>query len=379
METIPFNKPFIVGRELEYIEDAVRRGHIAGDGYYTRLCQEWMQAEYQVPRVFLTTSCTSALEMSALLCGIQPGDEIILPSFTYVSTASAFTQFGARLQFVDIREDTLNLDESLVEEAITDQTRAIVPAHYGGVSAEMDAILAVAGRHKLHVIEDAAQGVHASWKGKSLGSLGDLGTFSFHETKNYISGEGGALLLNREEWIERAETIRDKGTNRAEFFRGETDFYTWIAQGSSYLPSELVAAFLYAQLENADRITAKRVYLHQRYMDALAPLEGQGNLRRPVIPEACGHNGHLFYILLDSLQTRTRLVEFLRAQGIQTVFHYIPLHSSPMGRKVSANPDLYLPVTDHVSKCLLRLPTWYEMDDDQQQRVIDGIFKYFTS
>jgi len=375
MSKIPFNRPFIAGKELYYIAQAVTRGHLAGDGYFSKRCAEWLQASFSARRVLLTHSCTAALEMSALLCDISEGDEVILPSFTFVSTATAFVLRGARPVFVDIREDTLNIDEALLKGSITDRTRAIVPVHYAGVGCEMDAILDIAAGSDIPVIEDAAQGVNATYRGRYLGTLGSMGCYSFHETKNFISGEGGALVLNDERFFERAEIIREKGTNRSKFFRGEIDKYTWVDIGSSYLPSELVAAFLYAQLEESETITRKRLSIYEHYARGLAPLEQDGLVRLPVIPHECSANGHMFYLLLPDGDTRNALMDHLVSRKIHAVFHYIPLHTSPMGQKFGyKNGDL--PATESLSERLLRLPCYYELEEHEQDRVIEEITRF---
>ncbi|MDP1997633.1 MAG: dTDP-4-amino-4,6-dideoxygalactose transaminase [Gallionella sp.] len=374
MKPIPFNKPFIIGRELALIADTVAQGHLSGDGPYTKLCHRWFEEHLNCRKALLTHSCTAALEMSAILCYLQPGDEIILPSYTFVSTANAFVLRGAVPVFVDIRPDTLNIDEKLIEAAITPKTRAIIPVHYAGVPCEMDAIMDIAQRHKLLVVEDAAQALLSTYKGRALGTIGHFGCLSFHETKNIISGEGGALLINDARFVERAEVIREKGTNRSQFFRGEVDKYTWVDIGSSYLPSELVSAFLYAQLEHADEITAQRCRICSAYAEQLAPLELAGKLHLPRFE--ADSNGHMFYIILDSLATRTALIAHLKAQGIHPVFHYVPLHSSPAGRKygrVSGNMQL----TDDLSERLLRLPLHYEMDDTDVARISTAILDFF--
>lgn len=375
MKPIPFNKPFIIGRELALIADAVTQGHLSGDGPYAKLCHRWFEERLGTRRALLTHSCTAALEMAAILCDLQPGDEAILPSYTFVSTANAFVLRGAVPVFVDIRPDTLNLDEKLIEAAITPKTRAIVPVHYAGVPCEMDAIMDIAQRHGLLVVEDAAQALLSTYKGKALGTIGHLGCLSFHETKNIISGEGGALLVNDERLGERAEIIREKGTNRSQFFRGEVDKYTWVDIGSSYLPSELVSAFLYAQLERADEITAKRCHICSAYAGRLAPLEQAGKLRLPRFD--ADSNGHMFYIIPDSLDTRTRMIAHLKAQGIYPVFHYVPLHSSPAGRKYGRTSGS-MDVTDDLSSRLLRLPLHYEMDDADVERIVAAIHDFFA-
>lgn len=330
---IPFNKPYITGKELWNIAQAHALGQMAGDGSFTKQCNNWLEQRTGCHKALLTHSCTAALEMAAILADIQPGDEVIMPSYTFVSTANAFVLRGGVPVFVDIRPDTLNIDESLIEAAITPRTKAIAPVHYAGVACEMDTIMDIALRHNLLVIEDAAQGVMATYKGKALGAIGNLGTLSFHETKNITSGEGGALLINDPKLAERAEIIREKGTNRSQFFRGQVDKYTWVDIGSSYLPGEIIAAFLWAQMEEAESITKKRLDIWQLYHDALLPLESTGKLRCPIISEGCQHNAHMYYILLDSLEHRTDLMMKLKEQRVNTVFHYVPLHSSPAGLK----------------------------------------------
>jgi dTDP-4-amino-4,6-dideoxygalactose transaminase len=369
---IPFNKPFIVGKELYYIARAVTLGNIGGDGYFTQNCCRLLEERFGIHRVLLTPSCTAALEMAALLCGLEPGDEVILPSFTFVSTASAVVRLGAKPVFVDVRPDTLNLDDALVEEAITPRTRAVWPVHYAGVGCEMDRILTIANRYGLMVVEDAAQGVNAWYNGRALGSLGSLGTYSFHETKNYICGEGGALCINSPHLIERAEILRDKGTNRRQFFRGQVDKYTWVDVGSSYVPSEICSAFLFAQLELLDAITERRRKIFENYRELLAPLEAEGLLQLPACPEGLVSNYHLFYILLPDMRMRDALMAHLKRHDIQAVFHYVPLHSSPMGVKLGCN-DRRLPVTDDVSGRLLRLPFYHEITPEEQGRVVDHV------
>lgn len=370
MTHIPFNKPYIAGKELYYIAQAVEKGHLSGDGEFTRKCNAWLEQHSGAKKALLTHSCTAALEMAALLCDLQPGDEFIVPSFTFVSTVNAFVLRGALPVFVDIRPDTMNIDENLIEAAITPRTRVIVPVHYAGVGCNMERIMDIARRHNLLVVEDAAQGVCASWRGQRLGSIGHLGCYSFHETKNFISGEGGALLINDERFCERAEIIREKGTNRSQFFRGMVDKYTWVDLGSSYLPSEIIAAFLYAQLEQSETITARRLAIWRHYHELLEPLEAQGLLRRPVSnADSAGHNAHMYYILLPDLQTRSRLIQALKEQNIHAVFHYIPLHSSPMGKQL-CQKDYHLPVTDQVSEQLLRLPCYYELSFKEIEKII---------
>lgn len=366
---IPFNKPYMTGKELTYIAEAHSNGMLAGDGPFTKRCHAWLEQSMGASRALLTHSCTAALEMAALLADIQPGDEVIMPSYTFVSTANAFVLRGGVPMFVDIRADTLNIDECLIEAAVTERTKAIVPVHYSGVACEMDAILDIAARHQLFVIEDAAQGFLSTYKGRPLGGLGQFGTYSFHETKNVISGEGGALLINDERYVERAEIIREKGTNRSQFFRGEVDKYTWVDVGSSYLPGELTAAFLWAQLEEAQAITDRRLAIWDKYHGALADLEARGALRRPIVPQECQHNAHMYHVLLDSLETRTRLIAAMRARDINLVFHYVPLHSSPAGRKY-ARCHGELPITDLAADRLLRLPLWTGLES-QQDRVIE--------
>lgn len=362
VNSIPFNKPYMTGRELWYIAQAHTNGHLSGDGMFTKKCHAWLEARTGAHKVLLTHSCTAALEMAAILADIQPGDEVIMPSYTFVSTANAFVLRGGVPVFVDIRPDTLNIDETLIEAAITPRTKVIVPVHYAGVACEMDAIMDIAQRHNLLVIEDAAQGIMSTYKGKPLGSIGHLGAYSFHETKNVISGEGGALLINDERFAERAEIIREKGTNRSQFFRGQVDKYTWVDIGSSYLPGEVIAAFLWAQMEEAQSITDKRLAIWQQYHEGLAPLEAAGKLRRPVIPNCCNHNAHMYYILLDSLETRTRLISHLKEERVNAVFHYVPLHNAPAGRQYGrVTGDLNS--TEDMSDCLLRLPLWVGVED----------------
>ena len=366
MNHIPFNKPFLTGRELGYLTSAHNSHHLSGDGSFTKKCHAWLESYSGSGRALLTHSCTAALEMAAILADIQPGDEVIMPSYTFVSTANAFVLRGGVPVFVDIRPDTLNIDENLIEAAITPRTKAIVPVHYAGVACEMDAIMAIAKRHNLLVIEDAAQGVMSSYKGKPLGAIGHMGTYSFHETKNVISGEGGALLVNDPSFTERAEIIREKGTNRSLFFRGQVDKYTWVDIGSSYLPSEIIAAFLWAQLEDAQVITAKRMTIWRNYHTALAGLEATGKLRRPTVPADCTHNAHMYYVLLDSLAKRTEVIARLKLSGINSVFHYVPLHSSPAGMKYGRASG-QLPNTEAMADRLVRLPIWLGMGDGQDQ------------
>ncbi len=369
---IAFNQPHMTGKELAYIIEAKSRNMLAGDGPFTKRCHGWIEQQTGCAKALLTHSCTAALEMSALLLDIAPGDEVIMPSYTFVSTANAFVLRGGVPVFVDIREDTLNLDERLVEAAITSRTKAIVAVHYAGVSCEMDTIMDIARRHGLKVVEDAAQGVMASYKGRALGSVGDLGAFSFHETKNVISGEGGAILVNDPALALRAEIIREKGTDRSRFFRGEVDKYTWQEVGSSFLPGELIAAFLWAQLEEASDITAQRLGIWERYHSALAPLEAQGLLRRPIIPQGCQHNAHMYYVLLASGIDRQALLAELKQHDIHSVFHYVPLHSSPAGRRYTRQHGT-LEVTERQSERLIRLPLWIGLTQDLQDRVVQTL------
>jgi dTDP-4-amino-4,6-dideoxygalactose transaminase len=374
MNCIPFNKPFVVGKELYYVAQAVTLGNLGNNGEFTRKCSELLESRFGIKKVLLVPSCTAALEMAAILCDLQPGDEVIMPSYTFVSTATAFVRTGARPVFVDIREDTLNIDENLIEAAITPRTRAICVVHYAGVACEMDRIMEIANRHGLRVVEDAAQAVNSFYKGKALGSIGDLGCYSFHETKNFICGEGGALCINDPALIERAEIIRDKGTNRQRFFRGEVDKYTWVDVGSSYVPSELCSAFLFAQLEEMDRISERRREIYSTYLAGLESLQTSGFLKLPAIPTGCQSNYHLFFVLLPNEALRDLAMTEMRADGIHSVFHYVPLHSSPMGRELSATVDL--PRTDNLSQRLLRLPLFHEMTSDQQGRVLHALEKF---
>lgn len=362
----------MTGKELYYIAEAKFGNMLAGDGPFTKRCHQWLEQRTGCSKALLTHSCTSALEMAALLLDIQPGDEVIMPSYTFVSTANAFVLRGGIPVFVDIREDTLNLDESLIEAAITSRTKAIVPVHYAGVACEMDAIVAIARRHGLKVVEDAAQGVMAKYKGRPLGSIGDLGAYSFHETKNVISGEGGALLVNDPALAQRAEIIREKGTDRSRFFRGEVDKYTWQEIGSSFLPGELIAAFLWAQLEEAGAITDARLASWNHYHSSLAHLEARGVLRRPIFPAGCDHNAHLYYVLLPDADTRNRVVRRLKDEGIGAIFHYIPLHGSPAGMKFG-RPHGGLTITESVAARVLRLPLWVGVTNTQISQVVDTL------
>ncbi|GJL60480.1 MAG: dTDP-4-amino-4,6-dideoxy-D-glucose transaminase [Nitrospirales bacterium] len=372
---IPFNKPFIAGKELYYIAQAVTLGNLAGDGHFTKKCSELFEKRFSIHKVLMTPSCTAALEMAAMLCKLEPGDEVILPSYTFVSTANSIVRLGARPVFVDIRPDTLNLDENRIEEAITPKTKAIFPVHYAGIGCEMSRIMAIANKHDLLVIEDAAQGVGAYYNERPLGTIGHLGTYSFHETKNYICGEGGALCINDPGMIKRAEIIRDKGTNRSEFFRGEVDKYTWVDIGSSYVPSEIVCAFLYAQLEMLDSIARRRKAIYKQYRQLLRPLELQGLLSLPNIPEDCKINYHMFYILLPDMETRDALMGYLRQQNVLAVFHFVPLHTSPMGKKFGYVEGDF-PISEQLSGRLLRLPFYYEMTEGEQEYIVKCIKKW---
>jgi dTDP-4-amino-4,6-dideoxygalactose transaminase len=368
---IPFNRPHLTGREFAYIQQAVAAGQLAGNGQFTQRCQRWLEERLGAPRALLTHSCTAALELAALLLNLQPGDEVIMPSYTFVSTANAVVLRGAQPVFVDVRRDTLNIDERLIEAAITPHTRAIVVVHYAGVACEMDAILAIARRHNLSVIEDAAQGLLSSYKGKPVGTLGQLAALSFHETKNIISGEGGALIINDPLLAERAEILWEKGTDRSKFLRGMVDKYTWIDVGSSFLPGELIAAFLWAQMEEADRITTERLALWEQYDTACVQLTRFG-LRGPTVPADCTHNAHLFYQVLPPQLPRADLLADLNRRGVNAVFHYVPLHSSPAGRRYgrAAGP---MTETDEYSRRLIRLPLWVGMGVDAVDRVVDEL------
>ena len=373
---IPFNKPFLAGKELYYIAQSVLSGHTAGDGTFTKKCQAFMEDKFGANKILLTHSCTAALEMSAILCEVGPGDEVILPSFTFVSTANAFYLRGAKLVFVDVQQDTLNMDVTQIEDVITDRTRAIIPVHYAGIGCEMNTILDIAKRHNLYVIEDAAQGVNAKYNNTYLGTMGDIGTYSFHETKNYICGEGGAIVLNNEKLVERAEIIREKGTNRSKFFRGEVDKYTWVDIGSSFLPSDILAAFLYAQLENMESINRRRGQLFDYFYKSLIPLVNDGKLRLPYISSECESNSHMFYIILNDENTRNALMDYLKSKGILAVFHYLPLHLSPVGLSMGYKEG-QLPVTESMSGRLLRLPFYYDLKKDEQAEVVKCIKKFF--
>lgn len=370
--SIPFNRPTIVGKELYYISQAIHEGYSAGDGAFTKRCHRLLEQVLGVPKALLTTSCTHALEMAALLLDIQPGDEVIVPSFTFVSTANAFVLRGARPVFVDIRPDTLNLDEAQVAEHITPRTRAVLPVHYAGVGCEMDAICAIANQHGLAVVEDNAHGLFGKYKGRYLGTFGAFATQSFHETKNFSCGEGGALLINDPDYVERAEIIREKGTNRSRFFRGQVDKYTWVDIGSSFLPSDILAAFLYAQLESRQEVQAKRCQIWHNYDEHLADWAAANDVRRPVVPSHCEQSYHMYYLLLPSLEARQALIAHLKAEGILSVFHYLPLHLSAVGQRFGGRQG-DCPVTEDVSDRLLRLPFYNNMDEMEQARVITAI------
>ncbi|MBN1046676.1 dTDP-4-amino-4,6-dideoxygalactose transaminase [Clostridium botulinum] len=370
---INFNEPPFTGKELDYIKQAIENKKICGDGEFTKNCNGWIEETSRTKKALLTTSCTHALEMAAILTDIKEGDEVIMPSYTFVSTADAFVMRGAKIVFVDIRPDTMNIDETLIEDAITSKTKVIVPVHYAGVACEMDKIMELAKKHKLYVVEDAAQGVMSEYKGRELGSIGDFGCYSFHETKNYSMGEGGAILIQNEDFIERAEIIREKGTDRSKFFRGQVDKYTWVETGSSYLPSELNAAYLWAQLEMADDINNRRLEIWNRYYEGLKEIH---EIDLPVIPEECKHNAHMFYIKTEDLEERINLIKYLKQNEIQTVFHYIPLHSSTNGMKVGRfnGEDKY---TTRESERLLRLPLYYGLDDTEVDYIIKKIKLFY--
>lgn len=373
---IPFNKPFITGREFSNITEAYLSGQLSGDGPFTSKCHIWIEKQTGTQKALLTHSCTAALEMCALLLNLKVGDEVIMPSFTFVSTANAFVLRGATPVFVDIRFDTGNIDENLIEEAITKQTKAIVVVHYAGVSCDMDKIMSIAQRYNLPVIEDAAQGVMSFYKGRALGSIGQLGAYSFHETKNLISGEGGALLVNDPLWIQSAEIIREKGTDRSQFFKGEVDKYTWQSVGSSFLPGELIAAFLNAQLEHAKEITEKRLLIWNLYYAGLEFLEKKGILRRPIVPTYCEHNGHIFYILVDTEAVRNELLNNFREAGVGAIFHYIPLHDSPAGHKFGRSSG-ELEKTKQFSSQLIRLPMWVGLPDSDVAKIVTIVEDFF--
>ncbi len=372
---IKFNNPVFTEHSTEYVADAFAQKHVSGDGKYTKLCNEYMRQKLGSREALLVHSGTAALEVAAILTDLQPGDEVIMPSYTFCSTANAFVLQGAVPVFVDIRPDTLNLDEQKIEAAITPKTKAIVPVHYAGVACEMDTINAIAAKHNLLVIEDAAQAFDAYYKGRPLGTCGNMGCFSFHETKNIMAGEGGLFVTDNAELAERAEIVREKGTNRSKFFRGQVDKYTWVDKGSSYLPSDIVAAYLYSVLEKSDDIQSKRRQIWQRYYDAFAEVETQGKVRRPIIPAECSNNAHMFYLLFNDLQTRTEFIAYLKANEVVAPFHYIPLHSAPAGQKFCRTP-YSMSVTDKVSETLVRLPLYYDLTVAEQDKVI-GLCREF--
>ena len=373
---IDFNVPPFTGKELEYMQQAIKNKKICGDGEFTKKCSHWMEEKFQANHVLLTTSCTHALEMAAVLTQVKPGDEVILPSYTFVSTADAFVQRGATLVFVDIRPDTMNLDERLIEDAITDKTKVIVPVHYAGVGCAMDEIMEIAARHHLMVVEDAAQGIYAYYKGRALGTIGDFGCYSFHETKNYSMGEGGALVFQNNDFLERAEIIREKGTDRSKYFRGQVDKYRWMDYGSSYLPSDLNAAYLWAQLEMADTIRKDRLDSWNYYNEELRPLAEAGYIEQPFIPDYADHNAHMYYIKTKDLETRGRLIDFMRKHDILTVFHYVPLHSAPAGKKFGRfhGEDKY---TTKESERLVRLPMYYHLKEEDREEVVKAIKEFY--
>ena len=374
---IDFNKPPYVGNELEYIRQAVENRKICGDGPFTKRCNAWLEERFHAQKALLTTSGTTALDLAMLLCELKPGDEVILPRDTFSSTATAAVLAGAKLVFVDVRPDTMNIDETKIEAAITERTKVIVVMHYAGVACEMDAIMDLARRHGLMVVEDAAQGVMSTYKGRALGTIGDFGCYSFHETKNYSMGEGGALIINNEAYNERAEILREKGTNRSKFFRGQVDKYTWVDFGDSYLPSELNAAYLWAQLEQADAINENRLATWNAYDEAFAPLKAQGKLELPVIPEDCVHNAHMYYLKLKNLQERTAFINYMKENDVHTVFHYVPLHSAPAGLKFGrfAGEDVY---TTKESERLVRLPLYYGLAQEDLEKVIRLVYDFFA-
>ncbi len=374
---ISFNVPPCVGKESQYVGEAIQNHKICGDGEFTKRCNQWLEKKTGTAKALLTTSCTHATELAALLADIKPGDEVIMPSYTFVSTANAFVLRGAVPVFVDIRPDTMNIDETLIEDAITERTRAIVPVHYAGVGCEMDVICDIAKRHNLMIIEDAAQGIMATYKGKALGTFGDYGCYSFHETKNYSMGEGGALLINKSEAVERAEILREKGTNRSQFYRGQIDKYTWMDYGSSYLPSDINAAYLWAQLEMADEVNEYRLEIWKQYHNAFKGLEESGYIQRPVVPRECEHNAHMYYIKAGNLEIRTNLIQYLKDHNVNAVFHYIPLHNAPAGKEYGRfhGEDRY---TTKESERLLRLPMYYGLREEEQQFVIKTVYNFFN-
>ena len=373
---IPFNIPPYVGTELDYVKQAVDSKKICGDGSFTKKCHKWLETSFDCQKALLTTSGTTALEMAAILCDLKPGDEVILPSFTFSTTATAFVLVGAKLVFVDIRPDTMNIDEKKIEAAITDRTKVIVPVHYAGVACEMDTIMELARKYNLLVVEDSAQGVMGTYKGKALGTIGDMGCYSFHETKNYSMGEGGALMINDPKYNDRAEIIREKGTNRARFFRGQVDKYTWVDYGSSYLPSDMNAAYLWGELEVASKSNINRLEAWHRYFDAFEGLSGEGKLSLPVVPDGCVHNAHMFYVKCADLETRTRLISHLKERGVQASFHYVPLHSSPAGKRFGRfdGEDVF---TTKESDRLVRLPMYYGLKKSDQETVISAVLEFY--
>lgn len=373
---IPFNKPFLIENELNYIKDAINQGILRGDGTYTKKCHTFLEQKLGCKKVLLAHSCTAALEMAAILLDIKAGDEIIMPSYTFVSTANAFVLRGGVPVFVDIRPDTLNIDENLIEAAITEKTKAICVVHYAGVSCEMDKIIEIAKKYNLYIVEDAAQALNSTYKGRQLGTIGDIGCFSFHETKNVISGEGGALVINNEKFIERAEIIREKGTNRSKFFRGQVDKYTWVDIGSSFLPSDMIAAFLYSQLENMDKINKKRLQIWDKYNEFFKQYDNI--VRRPFIPDNCTHNAHMYYVLFKSLNERTKFIDFMKQNQINTVFHYIPLHSSPAGMKYCKTIGK-MDVTNNASDTLVRLPMFYELSKMDMDKIFSLCTEFFKN
>lgn len=373
---IPFNKPFLIENELNYIKDAINQGILRGDGTYTKKCHTFLEQKLGCKKVLLAHSCTAALEMAAILLDIKADDEIIMPSYTFVSTANAFVLRGGVPVFVDIRPDTLNIDENLIEAAITEKTKAICVVHYAGVSCEMDKIIEIAKKYNLYIVEDAAQALNSTYKGRQLGTIGDIGCFSFHETKNVISGEGGALVINNEKFIERAEIIREKGTNRSKFFRGQVDKYTWVDIGSSFLPSDMIAAFLYSQLENMDKINKKRLQIWDKYNEFFKQYDNI--VRRPFIPDNCTHNAHMYYVLFKSLNERTKFIDFMKQNQINTVFHYIPLHSSPAGMKYCKTIGK-MDVTNNISDTLVRLPMFYELSKMDMDKIFSLCTEFFKN
>lgn len=372
---IVFNKPYSSTKEIQYIADSINQGKISGDGYYTKLCNQWFLEKID-RKILLTHSCTAALEMMAILLDLKEGDEIIMPSYTFVSTANAFVLRGAKPVFVDIHPSTLNINEKLIEQAITTKTKAIVAVHYAGVGCEMDELQKICKKHNLYLLEDAAQGFESFYNGKPLGTIGDLGTYSFHETKNIISGEGGCLIINNENFLERAEIIREKGTNRSKFFRGEVDKYTWVDTGSSFLPSDIIAAFLFGQLENVKEITFKRIAIWNKYNEFFRQFEEKGYIKRPFIPENCRHNAHMYYVLFDNLSLRSKFIEYLKKNDIFPVFHYIPLHSSPAGLKFGRTATK-MDITDKISDTLVRMPLFYELSDEKLFKIFNVVSKFF--